>query len=129
MYASLPKRTFSQQHTLSQTSQFEKEAALVEEESQDIEVPLCKEALVDETATTVSTTTATTITTTTATTAPRPPANVIPDDEDDDNRLLAVGDLRQPNLGSRKYSFFLEQVSSDRETYKVMGEVNGFNLL
>jgi hypothetical protein len=74
MYDSLPERTFSQQHTLSQTSQFEKEALV--EGSEDIETT---------NATTMSTTTATT-----ATSAPKTPAKVIPDDEDkdDDNRLL-----------------------------------------
>lgn len=37
---------------------------------------------------------------------------------------LAV--LTQPNFGSRHSSLFLEQIGLDRETYKVMGQVNGF---
>lgn len=34
--------------------------------------------------------------------------------------------LTQPNFGSRHSSLFLEQIGLDRETYKVMGQVNGF---
>jgi hypothetical protein len=120
MYDSLPERTFSQQPFLSQTSELEKSA--------DVKEPLSKEILFDETATTVSTTTATMLTMTTATTVPtaqqesiaahHTPANVIPNDDDENIGALEVEDetiedanRRSANSKKRK----MQEYSAEKE--------------